>query len=438
LEKVKQRYGPPGWIPLVSTIIWLAHPVQAQTVNYIVQRMTILAALFYILSFFCYIKGRTTEKSALRWIYLGGSLVAGLLGLGSKETTAMLPIFLILFELYFMQDFKKPQSLKIITGVTVLLLLFCLLVFFYLGTNPLTYITKSFHGRSFTLEERLLTQSRVVLFYLSLIFLPLPSRLNLEHDFPISVSLLDPLSTLFACSVIILFIILAIAKARKAPLLSFCILWYFGNLLIESSVIGLEIIFEHRVYLPSMLVIMLAVHWLQKILRNNWQRAAAFLLLLSCLVFWTYERNLVWGNAVSLLTDTASKSPRKARPQLNLGIELKNNDRVDEAISYYHRALALDPYYAEAYYNLGNALLIKGDFKDASENYYKALRLTPQDVDTHYNLGYTLAQLWQFDKAIYHYSEAIRLKPDFMQAHKELADLRKHIKKLYKNKTPSQ
>jgi hypothetical protein len=436
LPNVRRKYGPPGWVPLVTALIWLLHPMHAQTVNYIVQRMTLLAAFFYILAFLFYIKGRTTESIGRKWIFYAGTAIAAFLGLGSKETVAMLPFLLVLFDLYFFRDKPALINKRFIAATLILMLIACLLAIIYLGKNPFIYIVNSYHIRDFTLEQRLLTQSRVVLFYLSLVFLPLPSRLNLEHDFLLSTSLFDPLSTLFAIGLIITLTIIAIAGAKRYSILSFCIFWFLGNLLIESSVIGLEIIFEHRVYLPSMLVIMLAVLWLQKVLHPKWFQVTALVAVASCLVFWTYERNTTWSDTVSLLNDSVEKSPAKHRAHLNLGIELKNSNRIDEAISHYQKALQLEPNYAEAYYNLGNALILKGDFKTATANYFKALALTPDDVDTHYNLGYTLAKLWQFDNAVYHYSEAIRLKPDFMEARKELAELKLHIQKLYNNKNP--
>ncbi len=434
LPQVRHTLGPPGWVPLVTAIIWMLHPVQTQTVNYIVQRMTILAALFYILAFFLFIKGRTATNTVHRWIFYGGTLLAALLGLGSKETVAMLPFFLLLFDWYFIRDAGKPLPRKFIASSLILLLIACLLVFFYLGKNPRAYITASFSGRDFTLEQRLLTQSRVVLFYLSLIFLPLPSRLNLEHDFQLSTALLAPPATFFALALIIILLGIALTRAKRHPILSFCLLWYFGNLVIESSVIGLEIIFEHRVYLPSMLLILFSVLWIRKILPQQWLRLLAVAAILPCLMFWTYERNTVWADSVSLLADSVSKSPDKHRAHLNLGIALKNQGRVDEAVSHYRKVIELKPDYAEGYYNMGNGLLILGDFKGAAENYFKALTLTPADVDTHYNLGYTLSRLWRFDEAAYHYSVAIRLKPDFMEARRDLAELKRYMQRLNKKK----
>ena len=95
----------------------------------------------------------------------------------------------------------------------------------------------------FTITQRLLTQFRVVIYYISLIFFPLPSRLNLDYDFILSQSLIDPISTLLSLVAIIGLIALALYLAKKDRLISFCILWFFGNHLIESSILPLAIIF---------------------------------------------------------------------------------------------------------------------------------------------------------------------------------------------------
>jgi protein O-mannosyl-transferase len=101
------------------------------------------------------------------------------------------------------------------------------------------------------MAERVLTQFRIVLYYLTLLIYPLPSRLNLDYDFPISKSVLDPPTTLISIVIILGLIGYSLWTARKRPVLSFCILWYFGNLVIESSIFPLEMVFEHRLYLPS-------------------------------------------------------------------------------------------------------------------------------------------------------------------------------------------
>jgi hypothetical protein len=101
------------------------------------------------------------------------------------------------------------------------------------------------------MSERMLTQFRVVLYYLTLLIYPHPSRLNVDYDFPLSKSILDPPTTLISMVVVLGLIGYGLWVAKKRPLLSFCILWYFGNLVIESSILPIEMLYEHRLYLPS-------------------------------------------------------------------------------------------------------------------------------------------------------------------------------------------
>jgi hypothetical protein len=96
-----------------------------------------------------------------------------------------------------------------------------------------------------------LTQFRVVLYYLTLILYPLPSRLNVDYDFPISKSIVDPPTTLISILIIAGLIGYSLWAAKKRPMVSFWILWYFGNLVIESSIFPLEMVYEHRLYLPA-------------------------------------------------------------------------------------------------------------------------------------------------------------------------------------------
>ena len=124
----------------------------------------------------------------------------------------------------------------------------------------ITKIMQEYERREFTLYERVLTQFRVMVRYLSLIIFPHPARLNLDYNFTISESLFAPITTLFSVIFIFSSIIFAVFVRNRYPLISFCIFWFYINNIIESTVIALEIIFEHRVYIPSIGVIfMIAV-----------------------------------------------------------------------------------------------------------------------------------------------------------------------------------
>ena len=106
--------------------------------------------------------------------------------------------------------------------------------------------------RDFNLVERLLTEGRVVVWYMSLLLWPDPARMSMEHDFEISTSLFSPLTTLPSLLLIAALIFLAIRFRRRFPVITYGIVWFFLNLVIESTIIPLELVFEHRLYLPSM------------------------------------------------------------------------------------------------------------------------------------------------------------------------------------------
>ena len=218
-----------GWqIAFFTALIWLVHPVQIQAVTYIVQRLVSLCAFFYLLSFACYLLGRL-RKGRLRIAFYGLSLLAGLLALGVKQNAATLPFFIFLYDLYFFQG-SPWKSLKqrwpYLVGLTIFLVGITLT---YLGPSFWETLLARYGGRDYTMGERLLTEARVVIYYLSLIIFPLPSRLNLDYDFPVSHSLLNPASTLISIVLLVILLGYAFGIASKRPLLSFSILWFFGN-----------------------------------------------------------------------------------------------------------------------------------------------------------------------------------------------------------------
>jgi tetratricopeptide (TPR) repeat protein len=385
-------------------LIWLVHPLQTQSVTYIIQRMNSMATMFYLLSFVFYIRARISEKTTIKLLLACGSIIAGILAIGSKENAVMLPVFILLYEWYFFQDlrFQLRKHHYIVFGILALFLLGA--VFFYLGPNPLK-IVAGYAGRDFTLQERLLTQLRVVVFYISLVFLPFPSRLTLEHDFALSHSFFNPMTTLLAFFALTGVLITAVLLARRQRIFSFCLLWFLGNLLIESSIIPLEIIFEHRTYLPSMMLILLLVLSVQRLFANSLIKTILFVVTVILLSSWTYSRNNIWKNELTLWTDIAQKAPNKSRAQMNLGINLSKVNRMDEAIIYLEKAVQLDPDYDLAYYSLGDAFMKQNKFIQASQSYAKGLQLKPNSTLIRFNLAKALAASGKHNNALFHYQK---------------------------------
>jgi len=417
IPSLRSRYGPHGWIPFFAALIWLVHPIQTQSVTYIVQRMNSAAAMFYVLSFLLYAKGRLAEEKGKKWAFFAGCMFAGILALGFKEIAATLPFFIFLYEWYFFQELSRAWLKRRFLPLVGILVLLAIVAFIYLRTNPVgRVLTLGYEVGYFTLTERVLTEFRVVIFYITLLVFPHPSRLNLEHDFPLSHSLTDPITTLFSIAIIAGLIVLAFYIAKKDRLISFCILWFFGNLVIESSVVGIELIYEHRTYLPSMLVSVMAVTFAYRHIRPKWLGIS--MLCAAAIIFsvWTYQRNIVWSNDVAFWRDCVKKSPKRARPHNNLGATLARKGKLKEAEGHFFEALRISPDFAEARNNMGNALQKQGKLQEAAGHLSEALRIKPDYAEAHFNLGNVLKHQGSFEEAMSHFSEAVRIRPDYANA----------------------
>jgi protein O-mannosyl-transferase len=252
LLHLKEKYGGISYrVALFASLIFIAHPIQTQSVTYIVQRMASMAGMFYLITLVLYIKGRLVS-GRVKYVYFLGMVLSYVLGVFSKENVAILPLFIVLYEFYFFQNFDLgPRGKKILFVLGSVLLGLVAFGFILWGKRYIELTIAGYEYRTFTLSERVLTQFRVVLYYVTLLIYPHPSRLNLDYDFPISKTIFDPPTTIFSIIIITGLIGYSFWVAKKRPVLSFFILWYFGNLAIESSIFPLEMVYEHRLYLPS-------------------------------------------------------------------------------------------------------------------------------------------------------------------------------------------
>jgi tetratricopeptide (TPR) repeat protein len=453
---LKDKYSRTNLMAFLAALLWLVHPLQTQSVTYIVQRMTSMAAMFYILSFLLYVKGRFAilAKETSR-LWFAGCLLSWLLALGSKQIAATLPVFILLYEWYFFQDLSigwLKRNLRYAAGIFII---FCIVGLVYLGGKPLESIFGGYSHRDFTLIERLLTQFRVVVYYISLLVFPHPGRLNLDHHFAISHSLTEPPTTLLCLLVIVGLSGLAVYLAKRRRLLSFCILWFFGNLVLESSVLGLELIFEHRLYLPSVFVSVAAVVPAYQFIKPKWVRTACFGAVALLFGVWTYQRNGVYADAVTLWQDCVNKSPDKARPYDNLGLAFESQGKLneavvcfrkelqlkpdsfrghnnlgmvlvkqamfDEAIGHFHKAIQISPDFAKAHSNLGAVFRLQGRFTEAIACFRRAIELEPDNADVHYNIAAALQAQYRLDEAILHYKKTLQINPDDAGAHYKLS-----------------
>lgn len=419
-----ERKPPVYSLALFAAALFVVHPIQVQSVTYTVQRMNSMATMFYLLAVLAYIRARLTAAGGRRIAFAAATLILWLLALGCKEIAATLPAALLLIEWYFFQDAKRGFFREHAPALTVLVLLMAVVAWFFLGAHPLARIMGDYQTRDFTLGQRLLTESRVLIYYLSLLLLPLPSRLNLLHGFTISHSLLTPISTLFSILALAGLLVFALLTARRYRLVSFCILWFFLQSLIESSFIGLELVFEHRLYLPMVACSITAAYLLYCLLASRPRiLATGAVVLVAALCSGTVVRNEAWASARSLWSDVISKNPASYRAFYNLANDEARRGLEQQAIANYRHSISLRPDFAEAHDNLGIALRRQGDLDQALAQFRRAAQLDPTDYRTHYNMAIAHNAAGDTAQAITEYRAALGQNPDYAQAQYNLGNL---------------
>ncbi|MGB7934466.1 MAG: tetratricopeptide repeat protein [Gammaproteobacteria bacterium] len=244
-----------AWLPVIVSGLWLVHPLNLTPVLYIVQRMTSLATLFMVCGLCLYVAGRLRMRDNRRGLplILTGLLIFGVLAIFSKENGALLPLYMLVVEMTLFR-FKSSNGQADKTVIIFFLAIVAVpagLLLTYLSMHP-AVILGGYSGREFTLEERLLTESRVLVFYLKMIVMPSITNLGLYHDdIAISHGLLDPPTTLYSLITLSGLLLGSLLLLKKRPLISLGILWFFAGHVLESTVYPLEIAHEHRNYLAD-------------------------------------------------------------------------------------------------------------------------------------------------------------------------------------------
>ena len=240
--------------PYLMSGIWLVHPVNLTAVSYIVQRMTSLSATFVLISLYLYLRLRNSSYLPQRaWILSGLMMFSWALGLFTKEVAALLSIFVFVIE-WQIFGFQTDSSRQ---RTHMRLLWFLLAVPWLVGACYVVYkpsfLLAAYEIRDFTLVERLLTETRIVVEYIRLILVPDIQDMGLYHDdIVISTSFFSPITTLLSTLFILALLVSAFMLRKRFVLYSLGVFWFFGGHILESTVHPLELMFIHRNYLPTL------------------------------------------------------------------------------------------------------------------------------------------------------------------------------------------
>lgn len=383
--------------------LWLLHPLQTESVTSIIQRTESLMGLFYVLTFYAFIRGVQSARPA-GWFAL--SVASCLLGMGAKEVMVSAPLLVLLYDRTFVAGTFRAawrQRWRYYLGLAATWVLLGWLVLqgggsrgeaagFGLGLTPWTYA---------------LTQCKAIALYLKLTLWPQPLVFDYGTD------VVQTLGAVWLQA----WLLLALATGTivalwRRPAVGFLGAAFFAILAPSSSVVPLvsQTIAEHRMYLPLAAVLALLVIWAGA----HFTRAAVWTAAVVAVVFagLTWERNRDYRSELGLWTDTVTKLPANARARVNLAEILINTGRPAEAFVHASEAVRLRPGYPEAQTNLGIALAQTGRPADALLPCRAAVELNPRYARGHSNLAVVLAQLGQLPEAITHLQTALQLAPD--------------------------
>lgn len=239
-------------IALGITAVWLLHPIQLLPVLHVVQRMTSLSALFLLAAMYAHIDGRE-HMNGNAWLrILIAWAVLWPMSVLSKETGLLFPLFALAWELIIRKNSvgRLDRYANLLSGATVLTFAFALV---YMLSDGGQWLWAGYEVRPFTMLQRMMTEARVLWFYLGQIFLPRLGGFGLYHDdFVLSTSWSTPWTTLPSILGISALLIFSWFMRIRAPLVTFGLLWFFVGHLMESTVLPLELVHEHRNYLPML------------------------------------------------------------------------------------------------------------------------------------------------------------------------------------------
>jgi tetratricopeptide (TPR) repeat protein len=438
---------------LAVALLWTLHPLQTESVSYVVQRAESLMGLFYLLTLYCFIRYAERDSAfgdGKVWAVL--SVLSCLLGMATKEVMVSAPIMVFLYDRTFVsgsfrEAWRRRKGVHLGLAGTWLLLGFLIVNAGERGGSV-------GFGHGVSGWHYALTQCRAIVLYLKLSLWPHP--LVLDYGTSVSASL----AGVWPQALLLAGLLAGTAWSLvHRPLFGFIGAWFFLILAPTSSIVPLpwQTIAEHRMYLPLAAILTLAVLGIRRLPARP--SLIVIMVLAAGLGAMTARRNWDYRSEAAIWADAVAKLPGNPRAHYNLGVvldrshdpagamalyeealrlepgyaEAHNNlavllagipGRIPEALAHYEEALRLKPDYAETHNNLANALAgIPGRMPEAIAQFEEALRLMPDYADAHYNLGNALAGIpGRVSEAIAHYEAALRLEPDYADAHNNLAN----------------
>jgi len=428
LPRIRDRYGALGRpLALLPALLWVVHPLQTQSVTYIIQRAESLMGLCFLATLYCVVRGYDSSRKAA-WFAL--AVAACALGMGTKAVMVTAPLVVLLYDYTFLsrslRELARRRWALYVGFVTTLLIPAATgVIGGVLSPAPRHGATVGFAFDDVTPMQYLATQPGVIVQYLRLSILPYAQCIDYAWRLAKDVSdVAIPALT-----------VLALAAATVVALirrhwLGFVGAWFLVILAPTSSFIPiLDPLVEHRMYLPLAAVLVAAVMGGRWLLRQVFRAASSkqrsgrivgAVVASACVITLgglTVRRNLDYHSELAMWTDAVATRPRNPRAHNAHGIALAHLDRHRDAITSYTRALELNPVYTEAQFNLASALFKTGQVDPTIEAYQRTIQLDPTHVRARVNVSQALYMAGRSDEALKVIREALAIDPTNAPAH---------------------
>ncbi len=446
-----------SWIAGIIALLWAVHPLQTESVTYIIQRIESLAGLLFLLTLYCSIH---VMKKPVNWPWGILAVLCCALGMLTKEIVAVAPLVVFLYDVVFVsRSWTRPFKYR---------------PFFYLtlfGTwmIPILLITQSPRsgtvgfGLGVSALDYLRTQSNVLLHCVRLTFYPYPQSISYS-DWPIA---RDWRPALVPGFVVLLLLSASIVGTMKKRWWGFCGMWFFLILAPSSSFVPIvtEPAAERRMYLPLAGILTILVFLLYRLaesaISSERRRSVILAIVFGSAVFAlsarTMARNRLYRDPIDILSNDLNVRPgdellrgalvdelvragrlRDAQSVHQEGITrnpdsfilydnwaraMSSAGNPSEAVTSFAKALQLRPDHPPSLTGLGVAYIQLGRYTEAVSALERALQLAPNSHSIHANLGIALASLGRTDEAIEVLRKSVELKSNFADGHYNLGRL---------------
>jgi len=418
----------------ITALLFALHPLQVESVAWIAERKNVLCTFFVLLTFHCYLMYVSAVQTMHRWMWFAACLFLFLFALMSKPMAVTLPVLLLIFDYYPLKRIKLSfrESLKILLEKVPF---FVLSIF----DSIITIVVQHNAGSLKSLDQfhfglRILNAMRTLIFYLEKTIIPI----KLVPYYPLTGNA-DWSDARYLLSGMLILILtgfcLWMAKKGKNLFLA-AWLFYLVALLPMLGIIqvGDQAAADRYTYLSNLSIFLLVgigTVWLfEKISLTNYRKmlGGGFFLVIS-LVFLllaaiTINQIKIWRSPASLWQYVTNKYPDSVSfAHYNLGIDLFDQGKIDEAISSYKRTLTINPRHEKAYFSLGYSYLKKGMLDESIPEFKRALTLNPNYAEAHYALGSVYDTKGLSDEALFEYKRAVTIKPRYAEVHYKLGVL---------------